>query len=132
MIRFAELNERESRALDRALRVPALWPLAILAGVIGFDAAVEACETRELSDEAANRMQDAGYYVDDLPPHESVRAILSGLRLRDRQRRGEPLQAVARRLGMTLREAVRALEMLRCYGVRKKDLERRSSTGRVL
>lgn len=119
---FGSLSAREQNEVLRVLRSPALWPLQILAGSMGFSKALACCggADRALSD---SLLAAAGYTADDLPDSVAVRRMIVGVRMRENAKRGEPLQASAKRVGVTVRDAQRGLDALRAFAVTASKLQ---------
>lgn len=109
------LSEQERAALLRMLRAPALWPFALLAAAVGFDAALVVCESRESSPAVEAALGPSLYRVDDLPSADDVRALVVGVRVALAAQPGEPLQTTATRLGYTLKQAQRGDRAVRSF-----------------
>lgn len=123
------LGKRDYRAVLRALRAPALWPLQLLAAEIGFIRALECCESREIPEEAVPAFDACGYLPRDLPLREDVEALVRGVRITRRWNPSkEPLQRVARKLGLTLKQAHHALNVYAHYGANTQPLRVMSET----
>lgn len=132
MIEFTDLRKMEQGMLIDVLRVPALWPLQLLVGEVGLARALKACEDAELPAEAAEAFAACDYTAADLPVWEDAQWIVPAVRLkiarRYRQRRkAESLQASAARVGLTLREAQKALRILDRYGPTRPDQRRKKN-----
>jgi hypothetical protein len=122
------LIEAERAELRVLMRAPALWPLQIVAGELGLDAAVEACrEPTSLPANVRALLVDAAYDpASCLPLYSDVRALLVGARVRaaqkgagqsrDRTRpkpKPEPLVKLATRLGYNLKDVQDSLRIVR-------------------
>jgi len=116
-----DLTPRERRNLvDLLSQSPGLWPFGIVAGIMGLDAAVDACETGNISMAAAEKLREACYPTTKvLPLVAEAHALLMGLRLRCRRADDKvvPLQSIAKRLGVTLKEAQYALRVFHAHAV---------------
>ncbi len=107
-----ELTDQERKALVRACWAPALGPFAVLASVVGLDGALDACESRLLPAEVVVKFASAGWRLSDVPTREVAEELLLGIRIvarrRTRTTRNKPLHVIAKTLGITRREAIRA------------------------
>jgi hypothetical protein len=122
-VKHADLTRLEQEALTRALRAPALWPLALLAGEVGFDQAVEACAHYEVPDAAVAAFEACAYRAEDLPSYSDVIEMIQGVRLKLAwQPRSEPLQTAARRVGLSVQDAQAALRTLSRFGAKVEHL----------
>lgn len=118
---YGALTDIERETLEVLLRSPSLWCLQIVAGELGFDAAVAACQLRNAYPERLEeRLHTVGYSADDLPPYAEARLLLAGVRIAV-QRRFHPkdaFQSAARHAGLSLEEGRLALQTVLRYGGR--------------
>ena len=105
----------------RAAWAPALGPFMLVAGHLGLDGALEACATKQLPSEVVVLFAEARWTIEDLPSKETAEQWLLGIRVIARKKEalrhgeGKPRTPprtvdVARALGVTVGEAVRARE----------------------
>lgn len=113
----------EYQTLLRITRHPALAPFAIVAGVVGLDAAAECCKTRSLPEEASAALSEATYTVEDLPDERTIAALVTGIRWRHALctaiKRRVPLPPrvqVAKDLGVSRRELRDGIRVLAGHG----------------
>lgn len=127
-MRYDDLTSTERETLEVLLRSPALWCLQIVAGELGFDAAVTACQRRLVPEDFRKRLLKGGYVAEyDLPPYSGARLILAGVRIAVLRYENQkaPMQSMARRAGLSMEEGRRALQMVQRISGRKSITGRR-------
>lgn len=113
-----DLTRRELEVLRTVLAaVPQYQAFAVVAGHLGLDGALEACETHVLSVPIVHEFLTGGWTIRDLPDRESMAQVVMGARVYARQRPGNHrkkrrLADVAKELGITGPEAAVALGKL--------------------
>jgi hypothetical protein len=117
------MQAREFRILTEVLAAcPSLWPFTSVAGLVGIDAARDACRTRTIPEALRAEFARVGYTADHLPTLENADLMLLGVRLEAlrevRAAAGESrtLPELARALGADPRTAHRAYDLLRALG----------------
>lgn len=117
------LTYSEWQSFLKLTQHPTLWPLIIVAGEVGMEAAVTCCRTREVSEKARQKLAEARYDPSDLPSATLVDAALTGVRWRHRtlysfrkRKRRPPLVETAQEIGVSLREVHEGIRALAALG----------------
>jgi len=123
----ARLTKREMRLLEGALRSPALWAFAVVAGEMGLHGAIQACETGEITDAALARLTEGRWTTKHLPPREKAEQVILAVVIKARMRKGRCIEEIAGKLGATRLEAMHALGVYdRMVGTIGRCLDRMS------
>jgi hypothetical protein len=107
---------------------PGLGSFAAAVGVLGFEGALELCETRDPSPRVRQLWDALGYALASLPTRDEVDLVITGAEIARRlamHRTNEgpvPVASVIDGVCASAHEAKRALDMLKSYGGRVEPL----------
>ena len=96
------LTEPEMEVLRTVLQTaPRLQAFCLVAGELGLDGALEACDSHVLGLAATHRFIECNFTVRDLPSRQVMEGVILGARVYARQRQGShrkkrPLRDVAK------------------------------------